>query len=95
MRRTAQGTAGFKDSDPGLDADINQHTGILRFGNDVYDRWSGYPVLGNVEIDGGNGAPTPSDGSATPVATLQVLRVPVPKSWYGESWGCFFIVKEW
>jgi protein SCO1/2 len=41
---------GFKDSDPGLDADINQHTGILRFGNDVYDKWSGYPVLGNVEL---------------------------------------------
>lgn len=41
---------GFKDSDPALDADINQHTGILRFGSDVYDRWSGYPLLGNVEL---------------------------------------------
>lgn len=40
---------GFKDSDPVLDADINQHTGILRFGTDVYDKWSGYPLLGNVE----------------------------------------------
>jgi protein SCO1/2 len=41
---------GFKDSDDVLDADINQHTGILRFGTDVYDKWSGYPLLGNVEL---------------------------------------------
>jgi len=41
---------GFKDSDDALDADINQHTGILRFGTDVYDKWSGYPLLGNVEL---------------------------------------------
>jgi protein SCO1/2 len=41
---------GFKDSDATLDADINQHTGILRFGTDVYDKWSGYPLLGNVEL---------------------------------------------
>ena len=39
---------GFKDSDPTLDADVNQHTGILRFGTDVYDKWSGYPLLGDV-----------------------------------------------
>jgi protein SCO1/2 len=49
MERLREGL-GFKDSDPGLDADVNQHTGILRFGNDVYDKWSGYPVLGNVEL---------------------------------------------
>jgi protein SCO1/2 len=41
---------GFKDSDAALDKDINQHTGILRFGTDVYDKWSGYPVMGNVEL---------------------------------------------
>jgi protein SCO1/2 len=41
---------GFKDSDATLDRDINQHTGILRFGTDVYDKWSGYPVMGNVEL---------------------------------------------
>ncbi len=40
---------GFKDSDPVLDADINQHTGILRFGSDINDRWSGYPLLGKAE----------------------------------------------
>jgi protein SCO1 len=40
---------GFKDSDPGLDADINQHTGMMRFGTDVYDKWSGYPLLGGVD----------------------------------------------
>lgn len=37
---------GFKDSDPVLDADINQHTGIVRLGTDVYDRWSASPALG-------------------------------------------------
>lgn len=40
---------GFKDSDPVLDADLDQHTGILRFGTDIYDHWSGYPLLGKVE----------------------------------------------
>jgi protein SCO1/2 len=40
---------GFKDSDPVLDVDLNQHTGLLRFGSDVYDRWSAYPLLGKVE----------------------------------------------
>ena len=40
---------GFKDSDPKLDADINEHTGILRMGNDKYDRWSAFPLLGKVE----------------------------------------------
>jgi protein SCO1/2 len=40
---------GFKDSDPALDADVDQHTGILRFGTDIYDHWSGYPLLGKAE----------------------------------------------
>jgi protein SCO1/2 len=40
---------GFKDSDPVLDADVNQHSGLLRFGNDAYDRWSAYPLLGKKE----------------------------------------------
>ena len=40
---------GFKDSDPKLDADVNEHTGILRIGNDKYDRWAAYPLLGKVE----------------------------------------------
>ena len=40
---------GFKDSDAVLDADINQHTGMLRMGNDTYNRWSAYPLLGKVE----------------------------------------------
>jgi protein SCO1/2 len=40
---------GFKDSEPTLDADVNEHTGILRIGSDVYDRWAAYPLLGKVE----------------------------------------------
>ena len=40
---------GFKDSDPVLDADVNQHAGLLRFGNDQIDRWSAYPLLGKRE----------------------------------------------
>jgi protein SCO1 len=37
---------GFKDSDPVLDADINQHTGIVRLGNDAWDKWAASPALG-------------------------------------------------
>ncbi|MDQ1473810.1 MAG: hypothetical protein QOJ99_5290 [Bryobacterales bacterium] len=40
---------GFKVSDPALDANVDEHTGILRFGTDVYDHWSGYPLLGKAE----------------------------------------------
>jgi protein SCO1 len=40
---------GFKDSDPTLDANINEHTGMLRFGSDVYDKWGACPLLGRVE----------------------------------------------
>jgi protein SCO1/2 len=40
---------GFKDSDPALDANVDEHTGILRFGTDLYDHWSGYPLLGKAE----------------------------------------------
>jgi protein SCO1 len=39
---------GFKDSDPVLDADIDQHTGIVRLGSDVYDKWAASPALGPV-----------------------------------------------
>jgi protein SCO1/2 len=39
---------GFKDSDPVLDADINQHTGMVRVGSDVYDKWVACPALGPV-----------------------------------------------
>ena len=37
---------GFVDSDPALDRDINQHTGMVRLGSDVYDKWSACPALG-------------------------------------------------
>ena len=37
---------GFKDSDPVLDADIDQHTGVVRLGSDVYDKWAACPALG-------------------------------------------------
>ena len=55
LRSTRQGMdllrerLGFKDSDPVLDADINQHSALLRMGNDNYDRWSAFPVLGKKE----------------------------------------------
>ena len=39
---------GFKDSEPVLDADIDQHTGVVRLGSDVYDKWSASPALGPV-----------------------------------------------
>ncbi|HYO83420.1 MAG TPA: SCO family protein [Bryobacteraceae bacterium] len=37
---------GFKESDVLLDSDINQHTGMVRYGSDVYDKWSSAPLLG-------------------------------------------------
>ncbi len=40
---------GFKDSDAVLDRDINQHTGMVRIGNDTYDRWGACPLLGPTE----------------------------------------------
>jgi protein SCO1 len=45
---------GFKESDVLLDRDINQHTGMVRFGNDVYDKWSSGPLLGPTDaiLDG-------------------------------------------
>lgn len=36
---------GFFDSDPAVDADISQHTGMLRIGNAVLDRWAMTPAL--------------------------------------------------
>jgi protein SCO1/2 len=36
---------GFKDSDPKLDADTGNHIGMVLFGNDALDRWSGCPTL--------------------------------------------------
>jgi len=39
---------GFRDSDPVLDADINEHTGIVRVGSDTTDKWTALPALGPV-----------------------------------------------
>jgi len=39
---------GCKDTDPVLDADIDQHTGMVRLGSDVYDKWAACPALGPV-----------------------------------------------
>jgi protein SCO1/2 len=39
---------GFKDSDPVLDADVDQHTGMVRLGSDVYDKWAASAALGPV-----------------------------------------------
>ncbi|MBS7664275.1 SCO family protein [Pseudomonas lalucatii] len=36
---------GFYDPDPLLDADKNNHTGMLRIGNDRYRRWTMAPAL--------------------------------------------------
>src|SRR6266851_6989515 len=34
---------GFVDPDPDLDADLEQHIGVVRFGNEALDRWAGCP----------------------------------------------------
>ena len=36
---------GFVDADPQVDADVSQHIGIVRFGNEALDRWSACPAL--------------------------------------------------
>lgn len=38
---------GFVGDDAQTDADINQHTGMLRVGNDRLDRWTMTPALGS------------------------------------------------
>ncbi|MFC5477044.1 SCO family protein [Massilia suwonensis] len=36
---------GFFDPDPAVDADLAQHTGMVRIGNEALDRWSMMPSL--------------------------------------------------
>ena len=38
---------GFVGDDAKTDADITQHTGMLRIGNDRLDRWTMTPALGS------------------------------------------------
>ena len=38
---------GFFNDDPLIDADLNQHTGMLRIGNEKLDRWAMSPALGS------------------------------------------------
>lgn len=40
---------GFYDLDPKVDADRSQHAGVVRVGNEAYDRWMMAPALGAVE----------------------------------------------
>lgn len=40
---------GFFDPDPLVDGDRSQHTGMVRIGNDAYDRWHMTPALGEPE----------------------------------------------
>ena len=35
---------GFVDSQPEIEADVNQHTGMVRIGNDAIDRWGACPA---------------------------------------------------
>ena len=35
---------GFKDSDPEIDKDTSNHIGLVVFGNDALNRWSGCPA---------------------------------------------------
>ena len=38
---------GFYDADPRVDGDRSQHTGMVRIGNEPYDRWHMTPALGD------------------------------------------------
>ncbi|WP_082521977.1 SCO family protein [Ramlibacter sp. Leaf400] len=41
---------GFYDVDPRIDADIGQHIGMVRIGNDALDRWSMAPILTDTHL---------------------------------------------
>ena len=36
---------GFTDPDPVLDRDSSQHIGVVKFGNEAFDRWAACPAL--------------------------------------------------
>ena len=36
---------GFTDPDPALDRDSSQHIGVVKFGNEAFDRWAACPAL--------------------------------------------------
>lgn len=38
---------GFYDPDPKVDKELNRHTGMVRIGNDAFDRWAMAPALAN------------------------------------------------
>ena len=38
---------GFADVDPVRDRDVTQHSGLVVFGNEPYDRWTACPALAN------------------------------------------------
>jgi protein SCO1/2 len=40
---------GFYDMDPAVDANRSQHAGMVRIGNDTYNRWMMAPALGSHE----------------------------------------------
>ena len=40
---------GFYDPDPVVDKDPTRHTGMVRIGNDAYDRWAHAPALATPE----------------------------------------------
>ena len=40
---------GFASADPELDVIKDEHTGLLRYGNDALDRWAGCPALSRPE----------------------------------------------
>ena len=40
---------GFYELDASVDADRSQHTGMVRIGNEPYDRWHMTPALGDHE----------------------------------------------
>ena len=38
---------GFYNRDPAVDADLKQHTGMVRMGNEALDRWTMSPAMGS------------------------------------------------
>jgi protein SCO1/2 len=41
---------GFVDPDPALDADRSQHIGVVRYGNERFQRWAACPAQAKPEV---------------------------------------------
>ena len=72
------GPLGFASVDPDFDLILDNHTGLLRYGNERLDRWAGTPALGAAGLDRQGGdldrrhGPDPT-AAATPCSSRHIF----------------------